>query len=406
MKLNVFGKRRKDKSILDLPFKSYDPSTALPKEIIIGDKKITPLVNIQQVKDHLTILSAFHTIREEIPPSSWSTLCDRAAEEYVHWIKEILPFLSSEHPILTTKPTQSGSIQQNPSKDVDNRPNLGSNDPTRCGDDIRTLGNIQDGGDGDVVSQESGEGRSMKKDKELRKINDDEINTSRDKNEKNQMGIERERKERGMEFEDLEELPSLPIIMCWHAHMLNPARYQQDIESDYHSLKKRLFPLRQVASAINQNKLLYDLPIPPSDSNVSNLQREMSELTCWKSQDISEAVKRQGKFILNMKGIGWLEHGKFDEELIPLQRGIVRYHAWLDLMYSTQSKHFLVPTLDIDLTWHTHQLLPSYSNDTMTLLNRETLLDHNDSASEGKLDDGLKITCKLWEDKYGWKYLF
>ena len=66
---------------------------------------------------------------------------------------------------------------------------------------------------------------------------------------------------------------------------------------------------------------------------------------------------------------------------------------------------FLVPTLDIDLAWHTHQLLgPVYASDTTRLLG--AVLDHNDAAGDGKVDDGLKRTAKLWKERYGWAYQY
>ena len=78
-----------------------------------------------------------------------------------------------------------------------------------------------------------------------------------------------------------------------------------------------------------------------------------------------------------MYDLGWTQPGYFDAEIdaLALQHASARYHAYdfcvllyirltdfhcsfLDLTNSLQSS-FLVPTLDIDLVWHTHQLVPS-----------------------------------------------
>ncbi|KAJ7564604.1 hypothetical protein O6H91_02G025000 [Diphasiastrum complanatum] len=68
---------------------------------------------------------------------------------------------------------------------------------------------------------------------------------------------------------------------------------------------------------------------------------------------------------------------------------------------------FCVPTYDIDLMWHSHQLKPvAYAQDTMTLLPK--VLEHDDidsDRSQGqKQDTGFHMTCELWENMYGVKY--
>ena len=45
------------------------------------------------------------------------------------------------------------------------------------------------------------------------------------------------------------ELPTLGVLMCWHAHMLNPRIYGRDVEGAYRPLKGRKFPLREVVSS-------------------------------------------------------------------------------------------------------------------------------------------------------------
>lgn len=109
--------------------------------------------------------------------------------------------------------------------------------------------------------------------------------------------------------------------------------------------------------------------------------------------DLSSAVIRQGSFIEKMVSLGWTgipvsvstppslsstsnlasshpppgiptrsisEDSSYADSYTPqemniiLVRCIARYHAFLDLM--SASGKFYVPTLDIDLAWHTHQL--------------------------------------------------
>ncbi|KAH7907153.1 hypothetical protein BJ138DRAFT_532838 [Hygrophoropsis aurantiaca] len=53
---------------------------------------------------------------------------------------------------------------------------------------------------------------------------------------------------------------------------------------------------------------------------------------------------------------------------------------------------FFVPTLDIDLAWHTHQLMAKeYQNDCATLVGR--YVDHDNKVEEGHLATAFDITC-------------
>ncbi|KAG9034855.1 hypothetical protein FS837_002108, partial [Tulasnella sp. UAMH 9824] len=74
------------------------------------------------------------------------------------------------------------------------------------------------------------------------------------------------------------------------------------------------------------------------------------------SLDLASAVLRQMNFIEKMVNLGFTEQARWEEDHDTLTRCVVRYHHFLDLMGSTQG-NFVVPTLDIDLAWHTHQLL-------------------------------------------------
>jgi hypothetical protein len=91
-----------------------------------------------------------------------------------------------------------------------------------------------------------------------------------------------------------------------------------------------------------------------------------------------------------MVGLGWTDPSFFtsEEDGVALQHAIARYHAYvhpsrwsrpadlesdyrfLDLMSSSPAS-FFVPTLDIDLAWHTHQLTPkNYHADCKKYLGR------------------------------------
>lgn len=63
----------------------------------------------------------------------------------------------------------------------------------------------------------------------------------------------------------------------------------------------------------------------------------------------------------------------------------------------------VVPTLDVDLAWHTHMLSPkTYA--AASIRKTGTLLDHPDKIDEDKLSMAFAWTCKIYAEKYGQSY--
>ncbi|KAK7442085.1 hypothetical protein VKT23_016359 [Stygiomarasmius scandens] len=123
------------------------------------------------------------------------------------------------------------------------------------------------------------------------------------------------------------------------------------------------------------------------------------------SIDLVGTVLRQGSFISKMQGLNWTTPGFLtgQNELV-LHHAIARYHAFLDLMMANPSS-MIVPTLDIDLVWHTHQLLARrYKKDCSNLLSK--FLDHDDKVEEGRLALSFELTAKSWQDKFGLPYVY
>lgn len=93
-----------------------------------------------------------------------------------------------------------------------------------------------------------------------------------------------------------------------------------------------------------------------------------------------------------------------------LKAAVARYKGFLYLIKRNQDrsmKRFCVPTYDVDVIWHSHQLHPlSYCNDMKKLLGR--ILEHDDTDSNRskgqKLDVGFSETTKQYEDTFGLRY--
>ncbi|TXT14463.1 uncharacterized protein COLE_00656 [Cutaneotrichosporon oleaginosum] len=125
------------------------------------------------------------------------------------------------------------------------------------------------------------------------------------------------------------------------------------------------------------------------------------------SFDLGAAIMRQASFVGSMEKIGWLEVSRWRDAGNPdrfylLQKAAARYHAFLDLM-SVHPKAFLSPTLDIDLCWHTHQLLGAgYVRDTMRYVGR--FINHDDKVADVTLKRAYDETATRWALRFGTAY--
>ncbi|KAF8438942.1 hypothetical protein L210DRAFT_2235973 [Boletus edulis BED1] len=119
-----------------------------------------------------------------------------------------------------------------------------------------------------------------------------------------------------------------------------------------------------------------------------------------------ELVLRQASFVRKMADLGWTDPDFFDDEgeMVILQHCVARYHAFLALMVDSPGS-FFVPTLDIDLAWHTHQLRAShYHTECKQVVGR--YIDHDDKVDEDHLATAFDITCRAWTNRYGLPYTY
>ncbi|XP_065873751.1 glycine-rich domain-containing protein 1 [Euphorbia lathyris] len=197
----------------------------------------------------------------------------------------------------------------------------------------------------------------------------------------------------------------------WHCHRLNPIRYKTDCEELY----GRMLDNSNVVSSVNGNcwketeekwNSLY-----PDEPYVFDLTRALSAATNEKllaiekctTYDLVSAVKRQSPFHYQVSR----PHVNND---IFLKEAVDRYKGFLYLIKRNRERSircFCVPTYDIDLIWHTHQLHPvSYCKDLNEALGK--ILEHDDMDSDRtkgkKLDTGFSGTTKQWEQTFGTRY--
>jgi hypothetical protein len=118
--------------------------------------------------------------------------------------------------------------------------------------------------------------------------------------------------------------------------------------------------------------------------------------------DLVGAVIRQGSFIDKMHNIDWLHSPAL---AATMSRLIEKYERFFDLIRNNP-RQLVVPTLDVDLAWHTDQLNPkNYYN---FCLKQTTpifrIIDHDDKIGEADLTDAFEWTSKAYAQKYGEAY--
>ena len=87
-----------------------------------------------------------------------------------------------------------------------------------------------------------------------------------------------------------------------------------------------------------------------------------------------------------------------------LQEAVLRYSRFFEMLTDANLRQMLVPTLDIDLAWHTHQLtMYGYFRDCRGSP-VHTVIDHDDKVDEGRLDDGFAFTAKRYKQLYKEEY--
>jgi hypothetical protein len=110
-------------------------------------------------------------------------------------------------------------------------------------------------------------------------------------------------------------------------------------------------------------------------------------------------VERQVVFVDKMHGHRWIRspavHG-------TLRRAVDRYDKFLHL-FRLYPNTFLVPTLDVDLVWHTHQC--SAENYRAFVTERVgKFINHDDKIGRGTLDNGFTSAEEWYRLTYGEQY--
>ncbi|KAL5313115.1 hypothetical protein ACEPPN_019542 [Leptodophora sp. 'Broadleaf-Isolate-01'] len=119
------------------------------------------------------------------------------------------------------------------------------------------------------------------------------------------------------------------------------------------------------------------------------------------SMDLGGAVIRQGTFIDKMHGLDWLHS---PTATTTMSRLLLKYDRFFRIM-ATNPAQTAVPTLDVDLAWHTHQLSPhAYFAHSISHTGGQRFIDHDDKIEESNLADGFEWTSRMYEKNYNAVY--
>jgi hypothetical protein len=113
--------------------------------------------------------------------------------------------------------------------------------------------------------------------------------------------------------------------------------------------------------------------------------------------DLVGAVLRQGVFVEKMKAIDWIHSPALEHTITRL---VSKYAVFFQIMAQNPG-HIAVPTLDVDLAWHTHQLSPAcYYSFAVTQTNGD-FVDHDDKIEENRLSAAFAWTSKRYQKLTG-----
>jgi hypothetical protein len=115
--------------------------------------------------------------------------------------------------------------------------------------------------------------------------------------------------------------------------------------------------------------------------------------------ELGGAVIRQSVFSDKMYSLDWL-HSPAARH--TMKRLLLKYSRFIRIM-AIHPLHVAVPTLDLDLGWHTHQLSPKSYFD-YTLIHNRKFIDHDDKINEDALSDGFEWTSKTYTKMFGEVY--
>ena len=185
---------------------------------------------------------------------------------------------------------------------------------------------------------------------------------------------------------------SREVELVWRVHLLNPQCYIKDCVRQFG---------RVVPHKCHEPNIEY-LGHDQHEFREKVLLNRHPKRTGFIGSDLvmTDAIKRQCKFIHKMIKINlwspiYLEHIDF---------AITRYEQFMTAIWAPDKPEGLVmvPTNDIDLIWHSHQLDPrGYHSFCITNSPTGQFVTHNDNIAGSVLKSHCHKTEMFWNSKFG-----
>ncbi|KAK3395823.1 hypothetical protein B0T20DRAFT_419958 [Sordaria brevicollis] len=177
-----------------------------------------------------------------------------------------------------------------------------------------------------------------------------------------------------------------------------PAPTMQDIRAEIEVILTNSSALREINNYRSNRGAAYRV----GRSSKLSIRKMMSHY--WENfspfaLDLAGAVVRQGIFIEKMYKIDWLHSPSATD---TMKRLLLKYVRFFTIMQKNPTK-MAVPTLDVDLAWHTHQLSPRKYYE-YSIGKCDKFIDHDDKVEEGRLSEQFEWTSKEYQDTYGEVY--
>ncbi|OJJ99746.1 hypothetical protein ASPACDRAFT_78696, partial [Aspergillus aculeatus ATCC 16872] len=212
-------------------------------------------------------------------------------------------------------------------------------------------------------------------------------------------------------------LPPLDILMVWHAFLLNPHEFSQFCSTNrLDHIRGLSFPWKAIHEALSHDNWSYTLPSETSawlrnelnitpDLITALLDNEATTLKAMAPETPSEHIPlvdnilRQATFIDEMHDFLWIRSPALQG---TLSRALARYERFVTL-FRLHPGIMLVPTLDVDLVWHTHLCSADMYEESM-FKRTGRYINHDDKLGEEILTGGFDTTGKLYEAATGEPY--
>ena len=218
------------------------------------------------------------------------------------------------------------------------------------------------------------------------------------------------------ENQSIDLVPPGDVAWLWHCHRLAPKSYEKYLQDKFGKGSPVLeanaafmlqsptdSPVTTAAnpSSCDQTRKLWKSKYPNEDFFLSSTAEKSSSTPSWWKKwtgfDFVGTTKRQASFLWQVSGPNFS-----DPEF--LKQGVQEYYKFLNLKNLAQPSQIIVPTIQIDLLWHTHILASqsSYAKDCKAIMKTE--FNHDDSIDDSNLESYFNETKALWKKHYGEDY--